>query len=296
MGGKITASKFRAQIRTLKSAYAEAMKAMHQEITSKEQALSIVKLLKATVNAKEEVETNTSPKAGEVPDMGPSTVINTETEVSPNTTTKSASKVTNFSWAEVTRKRKPATKEQEHLPASVEKPIQPHTNDLKSHDCEKCNKTCTSQDDLRRHIYARHEALECHLCEETINSRKELNHHKTTKHNITKVKTCKFFILNSCLNNDECLYSHTKPTENEGIEGEEYQTKNTDIRKKKRQVVCKRGKKCNRECEFLEEAHMNIRDVLCHFQEDCTKATCPFKHNVNRKLFLGIGLKTSKRT
>ena len=191
MGGKITASKFRAQIRILKSSYAEAMAAMHEEITKKEQALSTVKLLKATLKAKEDTETIMEEKTGAAPEGGSNRKTEIETAVSQKTTSKTISEDTNSSWAEVTSKRKPVRNEKEHVHTSGGgKNIQTHKTISTSYDCKKCNKSCQSQDDLRRHIYARHEALECHLCEETIDSRKELNQHKRIKHNITKLKTC----------------------------------------------------------------------------------------------------------
>ena len=227
MGGKITASKFRAQIRILKSSYAEAMTAMHEEITKKEQALSTVKLLKATIKAKEDTETIMEEKTGAAPEGGSNRKTEIETAVSQKTTSETVSEDTKSIWAEVTSKRKPARNEKEHVQTSGGgKNIQTHKTISTSYDCKKCSKSCLSQDDLRRHIYARHEALECHLCEETIDSRKELNQHKRNKHNITKLKTCKFFLSNSCLNNDECLYSHIKLTESEDLEttSEESQT------------------------------------------------------------------------
>ena len=161
--------------------------------------------------------------------------------------------------------------------------------------CTKCEKTCESKDQIRRHTYTKHESINCYLCDERVESRAELINHKKVKHNITKIKICKFYLEDRCYNNNECLYSHTKPNDNEEIEIniEPKPTKNVRVR---RQIVCKNGKRCDRECNIPEEGHMNISDVHCHFQENCKKVNCPFKHNCARKTFLEIGHKPNTKT
>ena len=136
----------------------------------------------------------------------------------------------------------------------------------------------------------------CYLCDEEINSRDALVKHKEATHKITKLTVCKFFLESRCFNNDDCLYSHKKSNETDNLEHpNNHQTNKSETLKAKRQIVCKKGKKCDRKCEYPENAHMNIRDVRCNFQEKCTKEKCPFKHNTENKSFLEGGHKNHRK-
>ena len=56
MKGKITAAKFRAEIKLLKSSYTAAVEAVAEQTTKKEEALTMVKLLKSTEKAKQDLQ------------------------------------------------------------------------------------------------------------------------------------------------------------------------------------------------------------------------------------------------
>ena len=55
MKGKVTAAKFRAEIRLLKASYSSAMETVAEETTKKEEALTMLKLLKATEKVKKDI-------------------------------------------------------------------------------------------------------------------------------------------------------------------------------------------------------------------------------------------------
>ena len=47
-------------------------------------------------------------------------------------------------------------------------------------------------------------------------------------------------------------------------------------------------------CEFSEAKHIKIRGIDCRFQKKSNRLNCIFKHNTERKAFLGAGLRNAK--
>ena len=75
--------------------------------------------------------------------------------------------------------------------------------------CEKCTKTYTSSDKIKRHIWRAHTPIECSLCGSDIESRHELKHHKENVHKVTKILECKHAKDGNCIDGEEeCLFTH----------------------------------------------------------------------------------------
>ena len=79
---------------------------------------------------------------------------------------------------------------------------------MEVHHCEKCPKTYTSTDHMKRHIWRAHTPIECSLCGTNIESRQGLKHHKEYIHKVTKSFECKHAKEGKCMDGEECLFSH----------------------------------------------------------------------------------------
>ena len=135
--------------------------------------------------------------------------------------------------------------------------------------CQKCNKPYPSMNLLRRHDWRCHREIECTMCGETLQSREDIKGHRERKHQIFQRTFCKFFP--SCIDGDECLFEHVRDV-NEASH-------------------CPNGQSCDDQtCKFSEQKHSTIK-VLCKFQTNCNKLNCPYTHSVERKAFLGEGLR-----
>ena len=297
MKGKTTATKFRAEIRLLKSSYTAAIETVAEQTTKKEEALTMLKLLKDTEKAKSDLNMlEENPKIdnpAEEQEIGWTEVCRSKVKSNPISRTFICEKCEEtFSSEKMLKKHT-----MKHI---VRKEVltdtQPERSDAKNpkkkyeYNCEQCEKICNSTYDLRRHMHTHHEPIVCYLCDEVIKSRYELMKHKEVSHKITKLMTCKFFLENRCFNKDDCLYSHKKPNESPNKNN----TNKLESIKTNRQIVCKKGKKCDQKCDYPENAHMHIGDVRCHFQDKCTKEKCPFKHIKEHVSFLEVGPKKNR--
>ena len=138
------------------------------------------------------------------------------------------------------------------------------------HKCEKCGKIYSEMSKLRRHDWRSHRSIECTICSEILENRQEITKHRQNTHKMFRTLTCKFYP--NCYDGDECLFEHVENMENS-------------------QEGCPNGQVCkDQECNFSEKEHINpIRNGLCKFQEKCNRISCPYKHIVLRKHFLGVG-------
>ena len=302
MKGKVTAAKFRAEIRLLKASYSSAMETVAEETTKKEEALTMLKLLKATEKVKKDInmieQRPTVEEIAEEPELEWTDVCRSKEKSSPPKTNVKC-KNCDETFSTEKRLKKHAMKHSVRGEAQTKTNDKPHSDwsDNKSaetvespekkkvYHCDKCENICPSENVLKRHIHTRHEPIVCYLCDEDISSRYDLMKHKEVVHKITKLMTCKFFLEN------DCLYSHKNSDEPKNMEA----FNNNKTHKTQRQIVCKKGKKCDRKCDFTENAHMHISDVFCHFQEKCTKERCPFKHNKAKESFFKGGNKNNKK-
>ena len=97
------------------------------------------------------------------------------------------------------------------------------------------------------------------------------------KHEMCKIAVCKFYP--ECIDEDECFFRH--------------ENKNSEHNRNK--SFCVNGDECsNQSCPVSDSNHKNMKKILCRFQENCNKLRCSFKHNVERKAFLGVGSLNSK--
>ena len=125
---------------------------------------------------------------------------------------------------------------------------------------------------LRRHDGRNHRAVECNLCGVMLESRQEISQHRQTEHQMDRKMYCKFFP--ECIDGDECLFEH-KTAAKQG---------------------CVNGESCSdQSCQYSENSHKDVRNVLFRFQANCNRLNCVFKHNVERKAFLGACFSNLKR-
>ena len=135
--------------------------------------------------------------------------------------------------------------------------------------CQICNKPYTSMSLLRRHDWRSHRKIECNLCGETLENRQEIKKHRERKHQIYQKTYCKFFP--NCMDGEECLFEHELDS-NEAS-------------------YCPNGRKCDDQtCKYSEQMHLTTK-MLCKFQANCNRLNCPYTHNVDRKAFLGEGVR-----
>ena len=74
--------------------------------------------------------------------------------------------------------------------------------------CNKCDRSYTDMNSLRRHDCRNHREVECNICNEMLSSRQAIGEHRREKHEIFTTKTCKFFP--ECYDGDECFFEHKK--------------------------------------------------------------------------------------
>ena len=85
---------------------------------------------------------------------------------------------------------------------------------------------------------------------------------------------CKF--PPGCIDGDECFFEHSDP-------------RPYNYEPSKNNYFCTNGEQClDQSCQFSEAKHMKPNSS-CRFQENCNRLSCVFKHNVERKAFLGEG-------
>ena len=138
--------------------------------------------------------------------------------------------------------------------------------------CQNCDKTYTTDFEIKRHIWRSHQEVECILCGQVLCSRQELEKHKRQSHGITKIKPCRFWSSGGCVDGDECLFSH------ETIPNTFYNINETPEADLKKDKYCKMGIKCARQCGISDEGHKKVKNILCKFNKKCTKQQCYFKH------------------
>ena len=148
--------------------------------------------------------------------------------------------------------------------------VKNHTSNME-HMCNKCDKKYSDMRKLRRHDWRMHRQIECSICDEVLASRQELKDHRKNVHRMLRKIPCRFFP--DCYDEDECLFEHINIIEEASSN------------------LCQNGQNCtNQECLFTEKQHKMLNKPICKFQERCNRAGCQFKHNVQRKAFLELGL------
>ena len=135
---------------------------------------------------------------------------------------------------------------------------------------------------LRRHDWRSHREIECNICGEILGSRQDISNHRKMKNQIVKRQICKFYP--ECVDGDECFFVHKNTNEGEPSSGRPFN------------FLCPAGKQCSdQSCQFSEQNHRDINEISCRFQENCNRANCLFKHEVQRKSFLERGAQSIKR-
>ena len=112
--------------------------------------------------------------------------------------------------------------------------------------CDKCPQVYKTLFEVKRHKWRSHEQVDCRRCGQASGSREDLENHKKNKHGITKLRVCKFWANNKCVDSDECLFRHEGLTNN--AEGTHIPNKHTEKSDIGRQLYCKVGLKCTRQC------------------------------------------------
>ena len=145
--------------------------------------------------------------------------------------------------------------------------------------CSKCDKRYTNMSKLRRHDWRSHRRIDCNICGEALQSRQHISEHRRTEHGMFRKLKCKFYP--DCIDETECFFTHEEGTED---------AQSVQIKTK----YCPSGEACeNQSCEYSEQNHKNINDILCRFQNKCIRADCRFKHKVEPS-FLGVCEKNLK--
>ena len=79
----------------------------------------------------------------------------------------------------------------------------------------------------------------------------------------------------NCIDQEECFF----------VQEEETDSRENLYRQER---YCPEGENCiNQSCKYDESKHKNMKDILCRFQERCTKSECAYKHEAERSSFLG---------
>lgn len=139
--------------------------------------------------------------------------------------------------------------------------------------CDKCGKKYATMNKLRRHDWRAHREIECNICGEMLKCRQDISFHRQNKHQMFRKMICKAFP--GCIDEDECFFEHQE---------------NISERFSPPKYFCERGDQCNdQSCQFSEAKHKKMNHIDCRFQENCYLVNCSFKHNVERKAFLGEG-------
>ena len=142
--------------------------------------------------------------------------------------------------------------------------------------CSKCENEYYDMRKLRRHDWRAHRQIECSICTEMLKSRQELKEHRKQEHQMLKKVACKFYP--DCYDGDECLFDHINLDAEISVN------------------FCLNGQNCsNQECLFSEKQHRIYNQITCKFQALCNRAGCQFKHNVQRKAFLGLNVPPKRK-
>ena len=147
--------------------------------------------------------------------------------------------------------------------------------------CSKCEKEYTNMSKLRRHDWRSHRSVDCNICGSSLESREEISNHRKVVHKMSRKTTCRFFP--NCIDEDECFFAH-----NQNEESQEDRTGKSRY--------CLKGEKCeDQSCEYSEVNHLNVKNVICRFQERCNKPECMFKHMMERASFLAACTQNSEK-
>lgn len=159
--------------------------------------------------------------------------------------------------------------------------------------CDKCPKVYKTLFEVKRHEWRSHEQVDCRLCCQASGSREDLENHKKNKHGITKLRVCKFWANNKCVDGDECLFRHVGLTNN--AEGTHILNKHKEKSDSGRQLYCKVGLKCTRQCGIDEYGHKRVKEIPCKFGNACNRNNCHFKHENTKMVdFQGSERNTTK--
>ena len=279
------------ELSNIKGEYKQCLEALSNETYTKNELLSINKVLKETLDAKNfknnEVEVNNSEEEMVTEEEEES--VNWETQKSIRNKKRSGKKSgcdkSNLEFQDRSEVEKHTENEHGNCPAyscdkcdkvfQLQEEQRQHIITLHADtvfNCQICNKPYTTMRLLRRHDWRCHRQIECNMCGEEISSRSEIKEHREQKHQISQKIYCKYFP--NCLDGEECLFVHEPGPSEES--------------------VCPDGEKCNNQaCNYSEQSHSKSK-VSCIFQANCNRLNCPFKHTVPRKAFLGHGFRNTE--
>ena len=88
-----------------------------------------------------------------------------------------------------------------------------------------------------------------------------------------KIK-CRYYP--NCIDEEECFFVHQEEI-------------NSDLGEEKlrQEKYCPEGENChNQSCNYGENKHKNLKNILCRFQQRCDKPECIYKHVADRASFL----------
>ena len=147
--------------------------------------------------------------------------------------------------------------------------------------CDKCGRIYSNMSKLRRHDWRSHREIECNICGDILESRQDIGIHRKIEHQMLRKITCKFFP--DCIDEDECFFEHKDINDQTEI-NENYQQND----------FCPNGESCeDQSCQYSVWKHK--KSVFCKFQATCNRLHCNFKHNIERKAFLGVGPLNNRR-
>ena len=148
--------------------------------------------------------------------------------------------------------------------------------------CNKCEKVYSNMSKLRRHDWRSHRTVKCNICGSSLESREEISNHRKVEHRMSRKTKCRYFP--NCIDENECFFVHN--------ENEENQLDDRNVKSR----YCLKGENCaDQSCEYSEVNHLNVKNVMCRFQERCNKPECMFKHMVERASFLAACTQNSKK-
>ena len=295
--------KLQTEIRKLKEDYKLCMEAIKKETHERNKAETIVKVLKDTLEAQNkmketdmEIDNN---KQETVNESGPE---NNGSEDAPNKKKENDMEVDDSTeetdivqekgeWKHQTNKKKRKSSKDEHqiqnfqcgkklesqenLAEHMQEHIQ--VKDNSELQCSKCDKVYSNMNKLRRHNWRNHREIDCNICGDKLASRSDISVHRQMKHQMFRRVQCKFYP--DCVDEDECFFEHKDINNTGATENRNQQSFN-----------CANGDSCsNQSCTYSEKNHINVENVLCKFQANCNRLSCMFKHNMERKAFLGVG-------
>ena len=151
---------------------------------------------------------------------------------------------------------------EDHLKNHTQEPRQPDQTISTLIQCSKCEKMYDSMEQLRRHDWRNHRSIKCTMCDDILNSRQEIASHRQYKHGMFKKQLCKFYP--NCLDGDECIYEHVTLEQDSS--------------------TCVASENCRDQA--CTKKHRKSLKILCKFQANCNRLSCPYQHTVQRTAFL----------